>query len=102
MIESDLADHQFKLLLSFLDEYANVNCVCDDWAFPEDWTQDQVDEFVGNFTFANRPSDPKGDGQDYWRWAKARNMPRFCAVDVIKYLLVQSSDLSIPLTTKPV
>lgn len=77
-----------SLLLETLDKYQSLcgNRICDDWYFPKDWTQEEVDVFVGCFTYANRPSDPKGDGEDYSHWAKDRYMPEGCMVAVLVYL----------------
>lgn len=76
------------LLLQTLENYSDVlsNRSCTDWHFPEDWTQNEVDTFVGFFTYANRPSDPKGDGEDYSHWAKDRYMPEGCMVAVLLYI----------------
>ena len=76
------------LLLQTLNNYSEIlsNRTCTDWKFPEDWTQEQVNTFVGFFTYANRPDDPKGDGEDYSEWAKNRCMPEGCMVAVLAYL----------------
>jgi hypothetical protein len=82
-----LNDKDYELLKDFLDDYSQVlsNNSCNDWNFPEDWTQEEVDEFVGLYTFANFPSNPNGDGVCYSNWAKNRYMPDSCVLAVLRY-----------------
>lgn len=56
-------DVLMEMLEELSDRYGNDGC--NDWKFPDDWTDEEVDEFGKLFSKANRPSDPNGDGEDY-------------------------------------
>lgn len=83
-----------NLIVSFLKDYSDIraNQSCDDWSFPDDWTQEEVNKFVGLFTYVNCPSNPNGDGENYDHWAKDRFMPGNCALAVIEHLLMKELD----------
>lgn len=85
-----------KLLIDFLEEYSERlgNDGCNDWNFPDDWTEEDIKEFVNMFAFANRPNDPNGDGENYSNWAESKYMPNDCAVAVLQYILKKELDSS--------
>lgn len=50
-----LSDKDARLLIPFLEDLGNKygNAGCNDWQWPDDWTQDERDEFIRSYNNHN-------------------------------------------------
>lgn len=72
-----------KLLLGFLGQLGDVfsNAGCNDWEFPDDWTDEDILEVAKLYSQIN------GNSEDYSDWVESRMCDDFSILSVLEHII---------------
>lgn len=75
-----MIDKKLELAAKFLEQLSEKmsNAGCNDWEWPEDWSQSERDKFAEEYF------DVLGDGEEF---EPDMYLPDFCAVDLLVVVL---------------
>ena len=60
MITVTMGKHEWKLLLTFLEDYSDKLSTAgsNDWDFPENWTKEDREQFLKEYQIFNKSEEP--------------------------------------------